>query len=84
MDLARTKNILILIFVLLNIFLGVVLVKELGSWELPRDTSKCTAGFKRQGVIVDCEIPDYDGSVGTLVYKKRVLTAKAYTKYIRR
>lgn len=77
MDLARTKNILILIFVLLNIFLGAVLVKELRVMGITSETlQNARLALKGRGVIVDCEIPDYDGSVGTLVYKKAGFDSK--------
>ena len=71
MDWSRAKNILILIFILLNVFLSITIINEFRGSSVTKETiSNARLALKERGVEVNCSIPDYDGSVGTLTYKK--------------
>lgn len=71
MDWSRAKNILILIFILLNVFLSAVIINELRGSRVTKETiSNTRLALKERGVEINCSIPDYNGSAGNLVYKK--------------
>lgn len=71
MDWSRAKNILILIFILLNVFLSAIIISELRGSSVTKETiSDTRLALKDRGVDVNCSIPDFDGSIGNLVYKK--------------
>lgn len=71
MDWSRAKNILILIFILLNVFLSAVIINELRGSRVTKETiSNTRLALKERGVEVNCSIPYYNGSAGNLAYKK--------------
>lgn len=71
MDWSRAKNILILIFVLLNVFLSATIISELKGNKVTKEIiSNAKLALKERGVEVNCNISDYNGSVGNLTYKK--------------
>ncbi|GAE88935.1 two-component system regulatory protein YycI [Acetivibrio straminisolvens] len=69
MDWARAKNIFIVLFFLLNIFLSIILIYTLDSDSISKDTiDDARQALAERGVAITCEIPHFNGSIGTLTY----------------
>ncbi|HOM03348.1 MAG TPA: two-component system regulatory protein YycI [Acetivibrio sp.] len=80
MDWARAKNIFIMLFFLLNVFLSIILIYTLNSDNITKDTiDDARQALAERGVAIICDIPHFNGGVGTLTYldegfdKKRVI-----------
>ncbi|ABN53531.1 MAG TPA: hypothetical protein DEF39_04950 [Hungateiclostridium thermocellum] len=80
MDWAKTKNIFIMLFFLLNVFLSIILIYTLNGNNITKDTiDDARQALAERGVAIICDIPDFNGSVGTLTYhdagfdKKKVI-----------
>ncbi len=68
MDWARAKNILILIFVLLNLFLLSMMTDLFNFDNISGEAIDSTLKvLKDRGIIVNCEIPVYNKPIGTLI-----------------
>jgi len=69
MDWAKTKNIFIMLFFLLNVFLSIILIYTLNGNNITKDTiDDARQALAERGVAIICNIPDFNGSVGTLTY----------------
>ncbi|TYQ14712.1 UNVERIFIED_CONTAM: regulatory protein YycI of two-component signal transduction system YycFG [Acetivibrio alkalicellulosi] len=70
MEWSKAKSILIIIFVLLNIFLGSILHRVLSEEGISKETIDNTkVVLLNRGVIVNSDIPLYNKQVGYLTYK---------------
>lgn len=83
MDWARAKNIFILLFFLLNIFLSAILINTLGNDNITKDTIyDAQQALAQRGVAITCDIPDFNGGVGTLTYDDASLNREKILKNI--
>jgi len=74
MDWAKAKNILIFIFVLLNLFLATTLVVFLNSDSVSKEAIKNTYKvLENRGIVVSCDIPLYNKDMGTLISSNTIL-----------
>ncbi|OPZ92136.1 MAG: YycH protein [Firmicutes bacterium ADurb.Bin419] len=68
MDWARAKNILIFIFVLLNLFLLTMITNLFNSDNISSETIDSTYKvLEDRGIVVNCDIPIYNKQIGTLI-----------------
>ncbi len=71
MNWSQAKNILIVLYVVLNIFLAVVLGLTYTRDRIPEDTINNTIiALKNRGVLVNCKLSRYNKETGTLSYEK--------------
>ncbi|MFZ5989345.1 MAG: two-component system regulatory protein YycI [Bacillota bacterium] len=83
MDWARAKNILILIFLLLNVFLAFILLDILSEDNISSEIiSNARAALSDRGVIVNCEIPLYNKQIGVLTYNNTYFNKSSIIKNI--
>lgn len=90
MDWARAKNILIFIFVLLNLFLFIMMINFFNSDNISGEAIENTHKvLEARGVVVKCDIPLYNREMGTLInsnaYLDKNLIIKSFfgeVKYI--
>ena len=81
MEWIKAKNILIVIFVMLNIFLAVTLINSYRGSDIPQSAIDNTLKvLKQRGVAVDCELPLYNKQMGTLIYENTGLDKEIITK----
>ena len=67
MDWAKAKNILIFMFILLNLLLAITIITLFNSDNISRETIENTYKIlKNLGVFVNCDIPLYNKDMGTL------------------
>lgn len=67
MDWARAKNILIFLFLFLNLFLSLMMVKFFSSDNLSdEDIDNTFKVLEDRGITVECDIPLYNKQIGTL------------------
>lgn len=68
MDWAKAKNILIFMFVLLNLLLSITIITLYNSDNISRDAIDSTYKIlENRGVVVNCDIPLYNKEMGTLI-----------------
>jgi len=68
MDWAKAKNILIFMFVLLNLLLSITIITLFKSDNISREVIDDTYKIlENRGVIVNCDIPLYNKEMGTLI-----------------
>lgn len=71
MNWGHTKNIIICVYIILNIFLITVFYKNNTSENISKSTINNTIiALKKKGVLVNCELPMYNKDTGTLSYDK--------------
>jgi regulatory protein YycI of two-component signal transduction system YycFG len=74
MDWAKAKNILIFIFVLLNLFLSITLITLFNSDNISGEAIDNTVKvLENRGIVLDCEIPLYNKEMGTLISTNTIL-----------
>ncbi|MDQ2087497.1 two-component system regulatory protein YycI [Herbivorax sp. ANBcel31] len=70
MDWSKAKSILIVIFISLNLFLGVVLIRAISEEGISQETiDNVKKALLNRGVVVNSEIPLYNKKTGTLPYR---------------
>ena len=74
MDWSKAKSILIMIFVILNLFLAGVIIKVVNQEGISQETiDNAKKALLNRGVIVNSQIPLYNKKIGTLVYNEESL-----------
>lgn len=74
MDWAKAKNILIFMFVLLNLFLAITLITLFNSDNISGEAIENTDKvLENRGIVLDCEIPLYNKEMGTLISSNSIL-----------
>jgi regulatory protein YycI of two-component signal transduction system YycFG len=69
MDWAKTKSIFIILFFLLNVFLTIILIYTIDNDSITKDTIyDARQALAERGVAITCDIPNFNGSMGTLTY----------------
>lgn len=69
MDWSKAKSILIIIFIILNLFLTGIIIKVANDEGISQETiENAKKALLNRGVIVNSEIPLYNKKIGTLVY----------------
>ncbi|MBP5427227.1 MAG: two-component system regulatory protein YycI [Clostridiales bacterium] len=77
MEWSKAKNILILIYVMVNIFLSMVLGTLYMKRRISEDTLNNTIiALKNRGVLVNCKLSRYNKETGTLSYEKFTIDRK--------
>lgn len=81
LDWSKAKSILIVIFVILNLFLAGVIIKLANDEGISQDTiENAKKALLNRGVIVNSEIPLYNKKIGTLVYGDESINKKRIVK----
>lgn len=74
MDWAKAKNILIFIFVLLNLFLSITIIVFFNSDNISVEAIDNTYKIlENRGVVLDCDIPIYNKEMGTLISSNTII-----------
>ena len=71
MNWGYAKNVIIWVYIILNIFLITIFYKNNTRDNISRNTINNTIiALKKRGVLVNCEVPMYNKDTGTLSYDK--------------